>query len=158
MTDPPASGLAQPARPRGPWNHVSWAIFGALLVEFVLGMGLNLYVTLPQSPTYTQIFVSVPLLSAHIALGFLLLAASAYFVLLARRSGVEGLLWRAILVLVFVLVALQEGFSFTFTGNAAFSAGMALGFLGAVVVQGSVLLVLRGRMHGGPAAGASSTP
>jgi len=158
VTDPPASGPAQPAPPHGPWNHVSWAIFGVLLVEFALGMGLNLYVTLPQSPTYTQIFVSVPLLSAHIALGFLLLAASAYFVLLARQSGVEGLLWRAILVLVFVLVALQEGFSFTFTGNAAFSAGMALGFLGAVVVQGSIVFLLRGRAHEGPAAGRSSTP
>jgi hypothetical protein len=115
-----------------------------LLLEGILGLGLAFYVGLPSSPTVAQVFVSIPLLTAHIVLAFLLVAATAYFLLVARRSGGNGSTWRAAAVLLLVLVALQEGLSYSFTQNSVFSDGMALAFVLAVVVQASLLSVLRG--------------
>jgi len=150
MTASVPNGGSRPPAPSRALTRWAWGILGGLLLESFLGMGLNLYVTLPGSPTFTQVFVSVPLLTAHIVLGFVLLAASVVFLLRARGSGVVGVPWRAALVVVFVLLALQEGFSFTFTQNAAFSYGMVVGFLGAVAFQATILYQL-GRAAPAPA-------
>jgi len=114
-----------------------------LLVEASLGIGLTLYVTLPSQPSYTQVFVSIPLLTAHIVLGFLLVIAAAGLLVLGRRASISGLSWRTGLVFLFVVVALQEGFSYTFTGNNAFSMGMAASFVLALVLEVMVVAHLR---------------
>ena len=118
----------------------AWSLLGFLLVQNILGMGLSLYVTLPSSVTFTRIFVTTPLLTAHVVLGFLLVVMAALFLVRVRSTAIRGLGWRAALVLLFVLVALQEGFAFVFTGNNVFSYGMDIGFVLAVSFQVSVLL------------------
>ena len=110
-----------------------------LLIQNILGMGLNLYVVLPSSFPYTKLFVTTPLLTAHILLAFLLLIGAAFSVVRARRAAVPGTLGPAVLVLVFILVAIQEGFGFVFTGDALFSYGMDIAFVLAVGLQSSLL-------------------
>lgn len=138
MTDPVrppgAEGAARRNLVRG-----GWVFFGMLLVQNVLGMGLNLYVALPSSFEYTQLFTTAPLLTAHIVLAFLLLIGAAFSVLRARTAGVPGVFGLSVLVLVFVLVAVQEGFGFVFTGNLAFSYGMDVAFVLAVGFQSAIL-------------------
>jgi len=143
MSAPTSGPSSLGIRPLGSLVRFAWGNLVALLLEATLGVGLNLYVSLLSSPTYVQVFASVPLLTAHIALGFLLVVATGVFVVLSRRAGVPGLTWRAALVLLFVLVALQEGFSYTFTGTPAFSSGMALAFLLAAIFEGLVVVHLR---------------
>lgn len=113
-----------------------------LLIESVLGLGLTLYVNVPSSPSPFQVFLSIPLLSAHIVIGLLLLVGTAGFFLASRRADVAGLPVRAGVALLFVALAIQEGFSFTFTGNELYSDGMALSFVAAVLAQVSVLSLL----------------
>jgi hypothetical protein len=131
-----------PTRPPMGLVRWAWALFGGLLFQAFLGMGLNLYVVVPSSPTFTKIFVSSPLLATHIVLGFLLLAVALVSLLRVRGRGLVGIPWRAALVVVFLLLAIQEGFSYTFTLNDAFSYGMVVGFLGAVAFQAGVLYQL----------------
>ena len=119
--------------------RVGWALLALLVVQNLLGLALNLYVALPSSPSFLVVFTSVPLLTAHIALAFLLVAVAAYAVVGARRAGLRDIAWLELLELVFLIVAVQEGFAFTFTQNNLFSFGMEVGFLGAVVTQAVVL-------------------
>jgi len=121
----------------------AWGILVFLLVEAVIGAGVAASVSLPSSPTYSQVFVTYPILTAHIVLAFLLLGATAHQFVRTRRIGVPGLPWKTGVAFLFVLFAFQEGLSFTFTSNNAFAGGMVLGFLGALLVQAWALLVLR---------------
>jgi hypothetical protein len=127
----------------GSLSRFAWGNLAALLLEAALGIGLNLYVSVPSSPSYVQVFASIPLLTAHIVLGLLLVLATGALLGLGLRAQVTGLTWRAGLVFLFVLVALQEGFSYTFTGNAAFATGMALAFVLAFVFELLVVMRLR---------------
>ena len=105
------------------------------MVQCVLGVALALYVSLPSSQTFLTGFTSVPLLTAHIVLGFLLVAVAAYATVLAWRRRVPGITWLEVLTLLFLLFALQEGFAYTFNQDNAYDLGMVVGFLGALVVQ-----------------------
>ncbi len=142
----------------------TWGILGALLVQNVLGMGLDLYVSLPSSLPFTKLFVTAPLLTAHVVLAFLLVVATAAFAVSARRSRIDGLTWRAVLAFLAVLVALQEGFAYTFTLNPGYSFGMDLAFLFAVAFEVGILFLLAGergrasRSAGPSVPGAPSSP
>jgi len=84
-------------------------------------------------------------LTAHIVLGFLLFGVVAYATVLAFRLRVPGVAGWEGLATLFVLVALQEGFAYTFTQNNAYSLGMVVGFLGALLVQVVVIYRLARR-------------
>lgn len=138
----------------------SWGILGALLLQNLLGMGLNLYVSLPSSTSFTKVFVTTPLLTAHIALAFVLLGATAAFLVLARRSRLDGLTARAGLALLSVVVAVQEGFAYTFTLDNAYSYGMNIAFLFAVGFEVAILyrLARLGMGADAPAEGRGAGP
>jgi hypothetical protein len=158
MNGAKSASLLEPA-PVGRLLHLGWAILALLVLENLLGIFLNLYVALPTAPTFLQVFVSIPLLTTHIATAFLLFALAVYGVLLARRLHVPGIVRMEVLEVVFLVLAIQEGFTFTFTQNNAFSLGMEVGFLGAVVAQVVVLFRLaRGTHPGASAATVSPRP
>jgi len=94
-----------------------------------------MYVSLPSSQTALSVFTSVPLLTAHIVIAFLLVAVAAYATALAGRLRLAGTTWLEALTLLFLLFALQEGFAYTFNQINAYDLGMVAGFLGALVVQ-----------------------
>ena len=138
----PAPDPTSPSVP-APVARSAWGLLLGLLVECVLGIGLNVSVQLPSSPSVTQVFLSIPLLTAHILIGFLLVIGSAFSWVLVRRTRVEGLGARAGLVLVFVTLALVAGFAYVFTQTDAFADGMAVAFVLALISQVLVLLRVR---------------
>jgi len=110
-----------------------------LALENLVGIGLNLYVVLPSSSPFGSLVSTIPSFAVHVVLGFLILATSVF--LLVRTWSWQGtpIRWWAVLVLISVIVAIQEGFAFTYTGNSAFSFGMEAGFIGAVLATVAVL-------------------
>jgi len=123
-------------------RHLGVVLFGLLVVECVIGIALAMYVSLPSSPSFLTVFTSVPLLTAHIALAFLLTVVALYATLLAMRLRVTGIAGWEALTTVFLLLAVEQGFAFTFNQNNMFVLGMVVGFLGALVVQGVVVFRL----------------
>ncbi|MGI0053466.1 MAG: hypothetical protein ACREC5_03090 [Thermoplasmata archaeon] len=115
------------------------ASLALLVAQNLLGIGLNLYISLPTPPTFVEVFVSVPLLTAHIAVAFALFGLAVVLVREARRTGVPRATALSALMLAFLTLAIQEGFAFTFTADNAFSLGMEVGFAGAFA---SVALLL----------------
>jgi hypothetical protein len=144
---------ASPAEPAAPASraaerlrHLGLVLFGLLLVECVIGIALATYVSLPSSPSFLTVFTSVPLLTAHVALAFLLTVVALYATLLALRLRVTGIAGWEALTTVFLLLAVEQGFAFTFNQNNMFVLGMVVGFLGALVVQGVVIYRLSRKM------------
>jgi len=130
-------GRSAPGRLR----HLSTVLLGLLVVESVLGVAIAMYVSLPSSPTFLSVFTSIPLLTAHIVLAFLLVVVAVYATVLAWRLRVSGTTGLEVLTLLFLLFAIQEGFAYTFDQNNMYALGMVVGFLGALVVQ--VVVVYR---------------
>ena len=110
------------------------------------------YVTLPSSPSYLTVFASIPLLTAHIVIAFLLLAVAAYATVLAFRLHVRTVGGLEALATVFLLGAIEQGFAYTFTQNNNYSLGMVGGFVGALVVEIVVLLWLSRKVRSETAA------
>jgi len=95
-----------------------------LIVQFGLGIGINLYVTLPANkPFFSTIFGSAPL-AAHVVIALLLLGACVSALVRAVRAG------RAIVAtsvgLAAVVAAGFAGSSFAGNGSNGASLGMAL--------------------------------
>ncbi|MCI4344044.1 MAG: hypothetical protein L3J87_00255, partial [Thermoplasmata archaeon] len=96
---------------------------------------------LPVPSSFEGVFVLNALLTVHIAGAFLLVVGG---VLLARygwRTRLPRLRAVSLGALVSVIVALQEGFAFTFTQDSIFSFGMEMGFLGAMILCGALLFL-----------------
>jgi hypothetical protein len=118
-------------------RRASLGVLVTLIVQFVLGIGVNLYVSLPAAGrggrASSDAFSSGPALALHVVLGLLLVVAAI------------GLLVRAILArhgpviavsgvgLVAILLAVVQGFSFVHDSTNAASMAMA--------VAGSVALL-----------------
>lgn len=122
-------------------ERVAWISLLLLVAQNVMGTALNLYISLPSSPTFLQVFVSVPLLTAHIATAFVLVGLGAALVILSRRSTIPRSTSVSAVALVSLIVAVQEGFAFTFTQDNAFSLGMEVAFLGAFASVAALLYI-----------------
>jgi len=153
MTSP---GL--PARPRGFSPAISVLgvpLLALLAVEFLLGMALNLLVTIPSGSPAT-ILATSPWLDVHIAVGVMLLGLLARVLTLGTRQKDRSALLAGALGLVSGVGAFVAGLSFAFGGgspNASYV--MSVGFAGLLVSAG---ILLRPRLFGRatPGAGASA--
>lgn len=139
-----------------------WA-FGllvALLVQFGIGMYVNLFVTIPlhhpghgatnffagsyHSVAWAETSAHAPLLLAfHAGLGLLLVVGSLWLAVLAIRGRRAGYVWAAVLGALFILGAGFNGASFLNYNYDANSYVMALLFAAAVLCY-IVLLALPG--------------
>ena len=132
-------------------RQVSLAILIVLIVQFALGIGVNLYVTLPAAghPGHASWFGNGALLALHAALGiFLILAAIAVLVraIMARNAT---LIATSAAGLVAILLAAFFGASFTAKLTDGYSLGMAIAFAAALACYAIGLYALTGR-RGGP--------
>jgi hypothetical protein len=107
----------------------------------VTGLLLNLYVTLSIPSSFEDVFVLNAVLTVHIITAFLLVIGGVLLLRFGGRANVAQLRALSEGVLVSIIVALQEGFAFPFTLNNAFSFGMEMGFLGSMVLCGTILCV-----------------
>lgn len=95
-----------------------------LIIQFGLGMGVNLYVTVPDNKSFLAAVFSSATLAAHAIVGLALLGAAIRALVRAIRAR------RAIVFtaagLAAVLTAWLAGASFVGSGNDGASLGMAL--------------------------------
>lgn len=165
----PVPGAARATRDRRNRTARGWA-FGllvALLVQFGLGMYVNLFAHIPlnhpghraknffagsyHSVAWAETSPHAPLILAfHAGLGLLLVLGSLWLTVLAIRGRRAGFVWAAVLGALFILGAGFNGASFLNYNEDANSYVMALLFALAVLCY-IIILALPGRTeHQGP--------
>ncbi len=133
-----------------PW---AWTVLVLLLVQNVLGIYLNLFVSLPASHDLAALIASYSALAMHVAVGFLILATTSIVLYLSARAQRASLWAPAAAALVLSLLAFSSGVEFTIGGqDDVFSFLMELLFLGVVA---SDVLVLHGAGRARSAPGGS---
>jgi len=135
----------------------------ALLVQFALGMVVNLYVTVPARDqgggTLTAIGRALSggpaALAIHAGLGLLILLGTITLVVRSVLSRRRPLIWLSAVTLLAILGAVGSGASFVNSGNDGASLGMAL--LTAVALAClAVILFATGSAGAPPAAGSAA--
>ena len=115
-------------------RRASLAIVIVLIVQFALGISVNLYVTLPAAghPGHSSWFGNGALLALHVALGMFLVLA-ALFVLIRAIMARNGILIATSAGgLVAIGLAFSFGASFTDKLTNGYSLGMAIAFAAAL--------------------------
>jgi hypothetical protein len=120
----------------------AWVLLGLLLLENLVGIFATLYISLPRVNAILSIYRSYPILGLHVSIAFLMVAIAAYLVVFAHRNGYRRIRTWAAWEVVFLAVAIQEGFAFAATLDDVFSFGMELAFLLAVLAVVRLLTLL----------------
>ena len=110
------------------------AILIALIVQFALGISVNLYVTLPAAghPGHSSWFGNGALLAAHAALGMFLTLAALFVLVRAIMARNAALIVTSAAGLVAIGLAFFFGASFTDKLTNGYSLGMAISFAAAL--------------------------
>jgi hypothetical protein len=95
-----------------------------LFIEFGLGTGLNLYVSVPTNKAFFSTVFGQAALATHVIIALLLILAALNTLIRSMRAR-RGFLW-SMLGLVAILVAFLGGTSFVRTGTASASMTMAV--------------------------------
>jgi hypothetical protein len=151
-------------------SHLQFMVF--LLIQFGLGMGINLFVTIPQqhagagaSNFVIGYFESVVwgivhgglLVATHVVLGLLIVLSAINTIVRPAKAGLRGTAWASAAGTVCVLVAAINGAAFLTYHQDLNSLLMALGF-GSAMLCYIVSLYLVSRPSGTAAASMSGTP
>jgi hypothetical protein len=109
-------------------RQASLAILIVLIAQFALGIGVNLYVTLPAAghPGHGSWFGNGPLLALHAALGMFLILAAIFVLVRAILARNMTLIITSAAGLVAILLAAFFGSGFTDKLTNGYSLGMAL--------------------------------
>jgi hypothetical protein len=99
-----------------------------LIVQFALGMGVNLYVTLPAAghPGHSSFFGNGPLLAIHATLGMFLILVAIFVLVRAIMARNVTLIVTSAVGLAAILVAAFFGSGFTSKLTDGYSLGMAM--------------------------------
>src|SRR5512135_2672883 len=133
MTGPqaaaPPSAQKMAARRAG-LRQASLAVLIMLIVQFALGIGVNLYVTLPPARTPgrggDQSFSNGPLLAAHAVVGLLLVITAIYLLVRAIIARHVTLIVTSVAGLAAIITAAFYGAGFASKVTDADSLGMAM--------------------------------
>jgi hypothetical protein len=104
----------------------------AILIQYGLGVGYNLYGTAPTAKKSLDYFSS-PLLALHVILGTLIVLTGIYMVVLSVRSRIRIAVILSSLAWVCVIGAWASGNEFIQKGQSGFSMSMAM-FAGAAIL------------------------
>jgi len=131
-------------------RRASLAILIALIVQFALGIGVNLYVTLPTAgrPGHSSWFGNGALLALHAALGMFLILAAIALLVRAIMAWSVSLIVTSAAGLVAILLAAFFGSGFTDKLTDGYSLGMAIAFAAALACYAIGLYVLTARRSG----------
>ncbi|MDE1856880.1 MAG: hypothetical protein KGH98_02220 [Candidatus Micrarchaeota archaeon] len=130
------------------------AILAFLLLQFILGMTLNLFVAFPGIPagssdqTYINAIFTTPFLLGHFIIGVGLLFGSIWILIGAILTKVRNISIVAAIGLISILAAYVSGFGFLLSGfqDNTLSFTMSLGFIVALVSYFS-LFHMSGRLN-----------
>ena len=132
MTSPPAAAPPSTRKHRTERRQADLrpANLAALIVQFALGMGVNLYVTLPAAghPGHASWFGNGALLALHAALGMILIIGAIFVLVRAIMARNATLIVTSAAGLVAILLAAFFGSGFTDKLTDGYSIGMALAF------------------------------
>ena len=113
--------------------NLSRASLGAavmLVLQYGLGIGVNLYITVPTGGsagrTIGRAFSSGPLLAAHAVLGVLLVVTAVSLVVRAVIARHRAIIVLSAIGLLAILAAAGNGISFLHSGADSASLGMAI--------------------------------
>ena len=111
-------------------RQASLAILIVLIVQFALGISVNLYVTLPAvgRPGHASWFGNGPLLALHAALGMLLILGAIFVLVETIMARNATLIVTSATGLVAILLAAFFGSGFTDKLTNGYSLGMAIAF------------------------------
>ena len=129
---PPAAQKTQSRQAR--LRQASLAIVIVLILQFALGISVNLYVTLPAAghPGHASWFGNGPLLALHAALGMFLVLAAIFVLVRAIMARNATLIVTSAAGLVAIGLAFFFGSSFTSKLTNGYSLGMARAFAAAL--------------------------
>jgi hypothetical protein len=149
MSGPSADSPDQP--PRRELARLGAPFLGLVVIEFLLGMALNLSVSLPTG-TPVSILEASPLLDVHVVIGIFLLGIAANALRLSVGARESRATFITSLGLLSGVGAFGAGLDFAFgSPSATASYAMSVGFVG-LLLEAGYLLSLR------PSASASQTP
>ena len=129
----PPSAQKRQARQAG-LRQASLAIVIVLIVQFALGISVNLYVTLPAAGHHGHAswFGNGPLLALHAALGMFLVLAAVFVLVRAIMARNRTLIATSAAGLVAIFLAFFFGSNFTDKLTNGYSLGMAIAFAAAL--------------------------
>ena len=132
-------------------RRASLAILIVLIVQFALGISVNLYVTLPAAghPGHSSWFGNGVLLALHATLGMFLVLAAVFVLVRAIMARNAALIVTSSAGLVAIGAAFFFGASFTDKLTDGYSLGMAISFAAALACYAIGLYTLTAR-RGGP--------
>jgi hypothetical protein len=134
-TDPAhARSTAGRGGPQGIVRRMSLGITIAVLVQYALGMVVNLYVTVPARDQGGGIFTAIgrafangpAALVIHAGLGLLILLGTIFLVIRSVQSRRPSLIWLSAVTLLAILGAALNGAAFVNSGSNGPSLGMAM--------------------------------
>jgi hypothetical protein len=111
-------------------RQANLALLILLAVQFALGIGVNLYVTLPAAghPGHASWFGNGALLALHATLGMLLILGAIFVLVRAIMARNAALIITSAAGLVAILLAAFFGSGFTDKLTDGYSLGMAIAF------------------------------
>jgi hypothetical protein len=129
QTVAPSSAQKAASRQAG-LRRASLAILIVLIVQFAVGIGVNLYVTLPAAghPGHASWFGNGVLLALHAALGMFLILAAIFVLVRAVMARNVTLIVTSAAGLVAILLAAFFGSGFTDKLTDGYSLGMSIAF------------------------------
>jgi len=146
QTAAPASVQKRQSRQAG-LRRASLAILIVLIVQFALGISVNLYVTLPAAghPGHSSWFGNGPLLALHATLGMILVLSAIFVLVRAITARNAALIVTSSAGLVAIGAAFFFGASFTEKLTDGYSLGMAISFAAALACYAIGLYTLTAR-------------
>jgi hypothetical protein len=132
-------------------RQANLAIVIVLIVQFGLGIGVNLYVTLPAAgrPGHASWFGNGALLALHAALGMFLVLAAIFVLVRAVMARNRTLILTSAAGLAAIFLAFFFGSSFTTKLTNGYSLGMAISFAAALTCY-AIALYAASTRRGGP--------
>ena len=129
----PPSVRKPPARLAG-LRRASLAILIVLIIQFALGIGVNLYTTLPTAghPGHNSFFGNGAVLAIHAALGMFLVLAAIFVLVRAIIARKATLIVTSAAGLLAIILAAGFGSGFADKLTDGYSLGMALAAAGAL--------------------------
>ena len=163
-TDPQARRTAAEAGHEGIVRRTSLGMMVALLVQFVIGMAVNLYDTVPSRDHGGGALTAIgralsggpAALAIHAGLGLVILVGTIALVarsVLSRRPALIGL---SVVTLLAILGAVSSGAAYVNKADNGSSMGMAV-LTGVALLCLALNLFLTGRPNAAPPAGQSGT-
>jgi hypothetical protein len=121
-------------RTRATSASLALPLFGLLAIEFILGMTLALFVSLPSGKAIVTILTSSAVVDVHLVIAFLIIGTSARALVVSLGESIPLAVYGSVIALLSALVATVAGWDFSFYGQGAgASFVMSMGFLGVLV-------------------------